>query len=351
MRIKKKHMGYLVRDLSIRKKMKVVEWILRHNKLWGPYPLYAKVEVDQRCNLNCEMCQRNQVVDNAYLTVDQFKEIIDKLGPGLSQVDIHGYGESLINPDYIEMLRYLKEKRILISVVTNGTLLDTEEKRRELLELKPRRVRFSIEAADKETYERIRRGANFESVKESFMELVRIRDELYPEKDRNNPVIDIYCTITTQLTNQIGPMVKLKDEWGADYLTFSDIAWNNQFGTSTFENCIRESLTNSEIDELESLYKDRRDIVFHLKNEGYRACDRPASHVYVDANGFIYPCTCTPSFEKDILPFGNIFEIDDIREIYQSEIYDEFRRRSELGILNDKSCRRCLEWGPSLDKI
>lgn len=351
MRIQKRWLAYLLRDISLRKKLKVIEWVLRHNKLRGPFPLYSKIELSQRCNLNCEMCQRTKVVGNTELTIEQFKEIVDKLGSGLIQSDIHGYGESLMNLDYIDMLKYLKEKGILISVVTNGTLLDTDEKRRELLELRPRRVRFSIEAADSETYERIRRGANFDKVRDNFISMVRLRDEMFPKKNRNRPVIDIYSTLTTELLDQIPPMVRLKDEWGADYLTFSDIAWNNQFGTSTFENCIRESLRNSEIDTLEEPYRDRKDIVFHFKAEGHRSCDRPASHIYIDADGWIWPCTCIPYMKDPELPFANIFEIDDIKEVYQSEAYDEFRETSRLGMTESKSCRRCLEWGASLDKL
>ena len=344
----RRYLGYLFGGMPWRKKLKGLEWVLRHHKLWGPFPLYAKIEIDQRCNLNCEMCQRTKIVNNAYLSVDEFKEIIRKLGTGLLMVDIFGYGEPLMHPNYIEILSHLRDNGIMFNVITNGTLLDTPERRRALLELKPRRIKFSIDAGEKGIYERIRKGANFEQVRENFIELVRIRDELYPVGMYHRPQLDIYCTMTMQNLEQIPKMVEVKNEWGADYLTFSDLAWNNQFGTSTFENCVREMLTNSEIDDLMWPYEDRTDIMVHLKAEGHRTCDYPASHIYVDAEGWIYSCTCVPGFEK---PFGNIFDIEDIKEVYQSDAYNEFREKSRLGMLDSKSCRRCLQWGPSLDKL
>lgn len=344
----KNHLGYLLRDISWMRRVHVLEYKLRSRgrKLRGPFPLFAKVELDQRCNLNCEMCQRTKIVSNTHLTLENFKYIIDKLGSGLVQCDIHGYGESLINKNWPEMFEYLNKKGILIGCVTNGTLLDSDEIRRKILSYHPRRIRFSIDAADKETFERIRRGADFDKVKTNFTHLVELRNEMYPT-GRNRPSIDIYCTLTTKLLSQIEPMIKLKDEWHADMLTFSDIAWNNQFGTSTFENSIRENLRFSEIDKIINDHK-RKDVLFHIRVDDYRTCDYPMQHIYVDATGDIYPCTCTPGFIK---PLGNIYKINNIREFYQSKVYNDFRYKSKLGTEDSHSCRRCLQWSADCSKL
>ena len=349
-KFKRKHLTYLLRDIPLRKKLKVLEWIIRQHKLWGPFPLYAKIEIDSRCNLKCEMCQRTKIVDNSYLSMEQFQEIVTKLGPGLCDVHVHGYGESLLNPHYFEMMEWLKQKGILFGLVTNGTLLDTDEKRRRLLKLRPTVIQFSIDAADKETYERIRKGANFEKVRENFMELVKIREELYLIRDRNTPQLNLYNVLTMNNLDQIGPMIELKDEWGADILAFSDLAWNNQFGTSTFDLCVRENMRASEVDKLLKPYRKRKDVVFHLKNDAFRSCDYPALHSYIDVTGKIYPCTCTPGADDD-LGFGYIWDIEDIKEVYQSQVYNEFREKSRLGQLDGKSCRRCLQWGVSIEKL
>jgi len=151
-----------------------------------------------------------------------------------------------------------------------------------------------------------------------------------------------------QTLDQIGPMIDLRDELGCDWLTFSDLAWNNDFGTSVENNAVRQMMSSEEIEGLIAPYKDRPRVKFNIPRPEKRTCDYPKFHVYVDAEGFVYPCTCVPGKE---LPMGNIFEIDNIKELYQSEQWDLFREQSLNGTIPSMECARCLQWGEDWSDI
>lgn len=344
MKFKKKHLSYLVKDISKKRKLKVLEWNIRQYDLWGPFPLYAKIEVDQRCNLKCPKCYRDEVAHNKFLNIDQFKEILDKLGSGLCEVWTHGFGESTINPQLLDMMEEVRNRGMSWGLATNGAtgFFNNSYNIHRMLKLKPAKISFSIDAADKETYERERFPAKYEPVMQNIRNVVKMRNVQYPKISRNRPRVDLYCVLTMDTLDQIGPMIKLRDRLGCDWLTFSDLAWNNDYGTSVRNNALRQMMTVEELEELIAPYKDIPKVNFNIPRPEKRTCDYTKKHIYIDAEGGIFPCTCVPGKEP---PFANIFDIDDIKEIYQNEDYDEFRELSKTGMIPSKECFRCLQWG------
>lgn len=351
MKIQKKHLGYLVRNVSIKKKLKVLEWNARQHDLWGPFPLYAKIEIDQRCNLKCPKCYRDEVIHNKFLTMDQFKEVLDKLGPGLCEVWTHGFGEPTIHPQFLEMMQEVGKRGMVWGLATNGAtkMFEDDQILYKLLWEEPTKIRFSVDAADERTFEIERFPANYDTVMSNIINVVNMRNEMFLDKiDRNRPRIDLYCVLTMQTLDQIGPMIKLRDELGCDWITFSDLAWNNEYGTSVQNNAVRQMMSAEEIEEMLAPYKDIPKVNFNIPRPDARTCDYPKKHVYVDAEGQVYPCTCVPGKEP---PMGNIFDVKSIKEFYQSEQWDLFREQSKSGMIPSKECLRCLQWGEDWSEV
>lgn len=351
MKIKKKYLAYGLRVNSLKKRFKVGEWILRNKGLWGPFPLYAKIEIDQRCNLKCPKCYRNEVVHNKFLTREKFNEILDKMEPGLCEVWTHGFGEPTIHPQFLDLMRDVKDRGMLWGLATNGAtpFFGKLDNHYEMLKLNPTKIRFSIDAADKETFERERFPAKYEIVMNNIKMIRKIRDELYAGK-RRKPRIDLYCVLTMDTLDQIEPMINLRDELGCDWITFSDLAWNNDFGTSVENNAVRQMMSPTEIEYMIEPYVSKwyKNVQFNIPRPEQRTCDYPKMHIYVDAGGWIYPCTCVPGKEE---PFANIFEIDNVKDLYQSDVYNEFREQSKTGHIPSEECFRCLQWGPDWSDI
>jgi radical SAM protein with 4Fe4S-binding SPASM domain len=77
----------------------------------------------------------------------------------------------------IDMVRYAKEKGIPEVIInTNGLLLDAL-KMEDLVNSKLDSILISIDGSDKETYEKIRKGGNYDILDNNIRELIRIRNK------------------------------------------------------------------------------------------------------------------------------------------------------------------------------
>lgn len=349
MKIKKNYLAYVKKLDSWGKRFKMMEWIARNKGLWGPFPIYAKIEIDQRCNLRCPKCYRNEVIHNKFLSMEQFKEILDKLEPGLCEVWTHGFGEPTMHPQFLDMMEEVRRRGMLWGLATNGAtkFFDDEDNVFQMMELLPEKIRFSVDAANIDVFERERFPAEFGKVWANISTTVSIRN-IVQENLKRKSRIDLYCVLTMQTLDEIGPMIDLRDELDCDWITFSDLAWNNAYGTSVENNAVRQMMSVKEIEDLIAPYKKISKVQFNIPRPEKRTCDYPKFHIYIDAEGFIFPCTCVPGKEK---PFANIFEIDNIKEVYQSNIYNEFREMSKYGHIPSDECFRCLQWGPDYSDV
>ena len=85
-------------------------------------PSYVQFEITNECNLSCKMCPR-EVLGGKFISMDfeMFKKLIDKLD-GVSAVSLTGWGEPLVHPNLIEMIKYCKSKGLITKFTTNGVL-------------------------------------------------------------------------------------------------------------------------------------------------------------------------------------------------------------------------------------
>lgn len=86
------------------------------------YPLYAYLIINNRCNLRCCFCSRENIAKDI-MSFDDFCQTITILKTlGIIDVYITG-GEPLLHPDFEKMVRYAKMNDVQISVLTNGVLI------------------------------------------------------------------------------------------------------------------------------------------------------------------------------------------------------------------------------------
>ena len=349
----RKYYGWALKDISWRRRLRVIQWMKQNKGLNGPFPLYAKIEITQHCNLKCPKCFRTSkaIPLGNQMTLDQFKYVIDRLGPGMTEIWTHGFGEPMVHLHFVEMMAYVRSKGMTWGVATNGTMF-THGNMTKLMKLQPTNIRFSIDAADPELFHKLRYPARLERLADSFARLKESRDEMYPKARkwryiRKRPLLSLYAVIDKTTLDQIPKLVRLKNEWGADYISFSDITWNNAYGTSYYDNAIA-SMPWWEIMKLRAPYELDRTVKFSFPPFITRPCAYPKMHVYIDALGDIYPCTCVPGLEPStVVPFANIFKIEgDMRDVYKSKAWNRFRDLSRRGALPNQSCRQCRQWGP-----
>jgi len=134
-----------------------------------------RFEVTNRCNARCIMCPREKMMrPQGVMDLSLFKRVLDEAIPyGLKQVVLENYGESFCDPGIFEKAKYAKDKGLNVYSVTNASLID-EDACMKVLECFDR-IRISMYAITKKTYERVHRGLIFEDVMENVMRLIRFR--------------------------------------------------------------------------------------------------------------------------------------------------------------------------------
>lgn len=149
-----------------------------------PYmPVRIWVEPTSHCNLRCIMCPNKDLPkeQKGFMEWTLFQKIIDEAAESVFDVHLLHRGESLLHPDFFKMARYAHDKGLTVKFHTNGTLLD-EKKSYQLINSGIDQFSFSFDGYKKETYERIRIGANFEKTINNIIRFLEIKKKLGSKK-------------------------------------------------------------------------------------------------------------------------------------------------------------------------
>lgn len=255
------------------------------------YPVFIEVELTNRCNLNCVMCPTQYMTrvkeDMDILLV---KKIADESKDKTKNCYLHQIGEPLLYPLLTSAIIMMHDAGIHTSLSTNAMLL-TEDRSSMLLESKLDEISLCLDSIDKNNYESIRRGANFETVYNNIRKFIFL-------KNKTN------STIRTIV--QMIEMKENREECEEFKKVFTGRALIKPF--STFAGKI-----NNLAAEPPRRYK----------------CNKVNTHLTIQSNG--NAVVCCRDF-NGISVMGNVKD-QSICEIWNSDKYNEFRknfRESEL---------------------
>ena len=149
------------------------------------YPPNLQIEISSVCNLRCVMCyQKDKTFSNkskgfmGYMNFELFKKIIDEIEGNLEAVTFASRGEPTLNPELEKFLKYSEGKFLGLKINTNATIL-SEKIINILLSSDLETLVFSIDAANKEMYEKIRVNANFEKIIKNLELFQKIKNKNY----------------------------------------------------------------------------------------------------------------------------------------------------------------------------
>lgn len=158
-----------------------------HLKVVEQYPPCIQLEIASICNYRCIMCYQ---VDKSfsskskgymgYMDLNVFKNAIDELEGNIESLTLASRGEPLLNPNISEMLAFIQGKFLASKINTNASIL-TEKMIHDLLSADLQTIVFSVDASDKEMYEKIRVNGNFERVRANIELFHEIKSRDYPK--------------------------------------------------------------------------------------------------------------------------------------------------------------------------
>jgi len=192
----------------------------RWSGLSMPETIY--IETTNYCNARCYMCPHEKMArGRGTMSWEVFARIVEECrqfeGVGLNFI-LHKDGEPLMDSLLFKRIAHLKSvlpgSRIHFN--TNAMLL-TEEKVLQILDSGLDSITFSVDGASPETYEKIRRGLNFETVNRNIRMFFRKKEE------RGSKISATMQMIVTKENEHEIP--RYREQWGdkADRIFFKSM--------------------------------------------------------------------------------------------------------------------------------
>ena len=299
-------------------------------------PLAVDMEPTNFCNLKCQHCQVShwQKPKNR-LTMDHFKSWVKPFKTA-SRIKLQGMGEPFLNKELPTIIKQLEKDKFYIEVVSNGTIL-TEEIYEVITKTRHFNITISFDAADKETFESIRVGSNFDEIKANLTKIIQA-------KPRHSKVSASMVGFEEH-KEKIKPTIKLLADLGIDEFYLQLVVIN--FGQDSLDEKTvghRIQMKNQTDASKTDLYEAARqkglkmeitDTLFDEQNP----CPWPWLGTYIDTEGYVIPCCHIANAE--ICNFGNLNQ-QDFRTIWYSKGYQGLRERIKNNRIPN-FCRSCYK--------
>jgi radical SAM protein with 4Fe4S-binding SPASM domain len=170
-------------------------------------PPLLLLEPVSACNLRCPMCFQVDKTFNrkpfmGIMKWDLFTRLVDEADElGIGAITLASRGEPMMHPNFGEMLVYVAAKKNIfeLKINTNATFL-TEELCHKIFESGVSTAVISADHYEKESYEELRKGADFEKIVLNVAMLHDIREKHYPDSFTEIRVsgIDYYKNLDRQ---------------------------------------------------------------------------------------------------------------------------------------------------------
>ena len=293
--------------------------------VWG-MPVSYSIEPTNHCNLKCPECPSGLGTLTrplGLLKFDDFTRLIDQIKDTGFYVQLFFQGEPYINKNLPEMISYAQEKKVYISISTNGHFI-TEKNVDYILENAPDKLIFSMDGLDEKSYQQYRIGGTFEQADAGLRALTGRKREL----KRKLPFVELQFIVMKQNENQLEDVVKYGKECGVDKVVFKTMQ------ISSYDNAIKFLPSNP---------KYRRYIVennsFRIRNSLKNHCFALWRTSVITWDGRVVPCC----FDKDAKFEAGQLNGRIFKEIWHSKELNEFRN----SILQERAgvsmCTNCTE--------
>jgi len=282
------------------------------------------------------MCEHTYWKDKSYLNQDLkfegFQGLIDGT-PNLKWINLTGEGSSFMSPDFMRIVKYCKDKGLYVDF-SHDFVRITEEEMRRLIEWGVDRIYWSFDGTTKETYEKIRVGANFEKVCGNIQNFLRLKGAM------KSPLPEIcfrFCFFRDNVHEVTSIPIFLHQLAGGDSRLYGDEPSINIVALLEFEETKDWAV---EIPKEAVELTDKRSKLLGFTNywshithieENKAPLDYCTfwSEPYIMITGHVVSCCAVlmsnsrPELEK--LAFGNIHE-QSLEDIWQSDKYKKFRK-------------------------
>lgn len=225
-----------------------------YEKKEGEYPKEMMVSIDDTCNLNCITCRKKRIIASKR-EQEKMRKVSTKLQetvfPHVKKVRLAGDGEVCFSGIYRELLKAdcIKNQEE-IGVLTNATLFTPANW--ELIKGNHKIVKIvcSVDSAVKETYETIRRGANFHTLMNNLKFISELR------KKGEVAEFSIHCVVQRLNYKEMPQYVQLGIDLGCDNIEFVGVVNYGIYTSEEYKEVTMFDEDNKMKPELAEVLKD-----------------------------------------------------------------------------------------------
>jgi MoaA/NifB/PqqE/SkfB family radical SAM enzyme len=322
-----------------------------------------QIELTTRCPLRCKMCCRegHHGMARKDMSLEDFRKILPHLRD-VEAVVLEGWGESLLHPRLIDIIRLVKNEGTQVGFVTSGLPL-TDDYVSELVQAGTDFIGFSLSGATAETHDSIRVNSHLPKL----MDHIRRFQEIKARQNTAFPRLHIVYLLLKNNIGELPILISLAKDLGIGeiiliHLAFVSNDWQEEQrifareGTEEYEKILAEA------------EKMARGLKITLRRPSLAprevavCSENPLRNLYLSVNGNVSPCVYLrppvpppflrifhgAEFRTEKIGFGNIFQ-KPFPEIWQNSQYEDFRacfsRRQEkmqeiTGVLLDPDKRK-----------
>ena len=321
-------------------------------------PVCVYLEVTNRCNLLCETCPRTfeALEPPADMSWELFTSIVDQL-PGLTRAVLHGVGEPMLVKNLPRMIRYLKQRGVYVLFNTNGTLL-APRKRREIIDTGLDELRVSLDAAEAQSFFKVRGKNFFDRIVRSVGEFIALQKEI----GAATPRVSLWLTGLKETVEQLPDFVRLAARIGVSEVYLQRLVFDDLGrGLAREESSLFEKTQREEDAAIAAAQALGRALGVSIDASGatepsaslkraeeeapWSTCRRPWSLMYFTAHGRALPCCIAPFSARgyETYTLGDATQ-ESLREIWNGSAYQDFRA-ALVGATPPKPCQNCgLRW-------
>lgn len=302
-------------------------------------PIKVDIEIAAQCNLRCPMCditKQKAVKRSPNMTLEKFISVVDRLDT-IFELRIAGLGEPTLNKDVAKMIDYARRQNIWVRMVTNATLLHRSDLYKRILDADICELIVSIDGVDKDTFEKLRKGADYDLVVKNCKAL-----NIYSQQKGFEKRIKMWSTIQRENNCQLLSFPKFASELGFKKLGVSLSL--HRWGSPDWQAYLNENVVLNTEARLAELITEaaayRVEIGIEDVSEKYSGaslCPWPFERIHIAADERIVPC-CMVS-NPDTFNLGKFISLG---HDWNSDAYVNLRRSHLLADL-PSICTHCYK--------
>lgn len=197
------------------------------------------LETTRRCNLRCIHCavsEENTLgnYEAGDLPIGLFHKLLPMLEEFKPIVQLSGHGETLLHPNFLEMLEQVADAGCTPILQTNGTLLNARFAER-IVQLGVDLMVVSIDGASPEVFEKIRRRAKLDKI----LNNIRLVNQAKQRLNKVTPHLGLEFVAFRQNIHELPEVIRMAGELGATHVQVAEL---HEFPLTRGESLVNDPL-------------------------------------------------------------------------------------------------------------